>query len=287
MPYWEFLIQRENDRAWRPLTSRNLQVFAGNYRIIANTSLSNSAVQTQIFYQNDQQSHPVAQHHAQVISNEGLLVVLPFTHIQTGIWQLNCHVTTDQDSDIHEQLCLEVVSQKDSPKTTVVPPPPATQINQFPDKPPDQYPMAGIHDHYPMVIDDIDPKQIMASSIANLDDLLTEIVPPPIKSPEQPESEQTTPSIAQRLIHSPEEDVLDLSTISIDKVAAELDAGAIARPITQPQPVPLQTSKTMIADDQLPAMFAVTDSEFSVLDTAEDLPINSYAVHSHEVVVED
>jgi hypothetical protein len=282
MPYWEFLIQRETDRAWRPLTSRNLQVFAGNYRIIANTSLSNSAVQTQIFYQNDEQSPQVAQYHAQVISHEGLLVVLPFTHIQTGIWQLNCHVTTAQNSDIYEQLCLEVVPPPDSTETaaknTVVPP--AAKIDQFPDQPT----MAVIHDHYPMVIDDIDPKQIIASSIANLDTLLTEIAPPPMKSPEQ-----TPPSIAQRLIQSPEEDVLDLSTILIDKAAAEPDASATARPITTQQPAQLQAQKLTIVDDQMPTMFAVTDSEFSVLDTdsTEDLPINSYEVHSHEVVVED
>ncbi len=281
MPYWEFLIQRENDRAWRPLTSRKLQVFEGNYRIIANTSMSNSAVQTQVSYQNNQKSLPIDQYHAQVISNEGLLVVIPFTHIQTGIWQLNCYITTDRDNDIHEQLCLEVVPQPDSSGTkTTAPPLPAA--HNSPSNAPDRPGVVMIHDNYPLVIDDLDPQQIMTSSVANLDVLLADIAPPPLQSPEQAAS-----AVASKVIHSPEEDVLDLSTISIDSITTQLDPSATGP--SRNSPAQLQVEKTTIVTDQASDIFAVTDSQFSVLgdDDTADLPTNSYTVQSYEVVVED
>jgi hypothetical protein len=105
MPYWEFLIQRETDRAWRPLTSRNLQVSEGKYRIIANTSMTDAAVCTQVFYQNDRQPPELSQKRNQAITTEGMLVVLPFTHLQAGVWHFNCNI-----NDGHcEQLRLKVV----------------------------------------------------------------------------------------------------------------------------------------------------------------------------------
>jgi hypothetical protein len=117
MPYWEFLIQRETDRAWRPLTSRNLQVFEGKYRIIANTSMVAATVHTQIFYQSDQQPPQLSQKRSQDISPEGMLVLLPFTHLHSGIWHFNCNISDAHD--VCEQLRLKVVPCPVSPEHPV------------------------------------------------------------------------------------------------------------------------------------------------------------------------
>jgi hypothetical protein len=282
MPYWEFLIQRENDRAWRPLTSRKLEIFEGNYRIIANTSMSNSAVHTQIFYQNHQQPPRLAQDHSQQISNEGLLVVMPFTHIQLGTWHLNCNVTIAQDSGVEEQLCLQVVPRPVIVEQETPPPPVEKNTDGVDDR--SKPTVTVIHDHYPMVVSDVHPEKLIASSLADLDNLLTEIAPivaqPVIISHEL----TTTTSPYSEFIEFPEEDVLDLSVI--EQVFEAPDPFATAFQVTiQPQEQ-IPTEKLTIEDDQFADMSVITDLQFSEI-FPQKPPIDSYDRHSYEVVVED
>ncbi len=284
MPYWEFLIQRENDRAWRPLTSRKLEIFEGHYRIIANTSMSNSAVHTQIFYQNHQQPPQLAQDHSQHISNEGLLVVMPFTHIQLGTWHLNCNVTITQDSGVEEQLCLQVIPQAVTEAQNTIPPV-AKNTDEVDDR--SQPPVTVIHDHYPMVVSDVHPDKLIASSLADLDNLLTEIAP--IVAPSLLMSLTTTGSklsLYPEFIEFPEEDVLDLSLLPVDQGFQAPDPFATALQIDIPPQAQIPTEKLMIEDEQFTDMSVITDLQFSEL-FPQKLPIDSYDRHSYEVVVED
>lgn len=154
MPYWEFLIQRETDRAWRPLTSRNLQVSEGKYRIIANTSMIEVTVCTQVFYQNDRQPPQLSQKRNQAVTPEGMLVVLPFTHLQTGVWHFNCNV-----NDGHcEQLRLNVVPRPASTNGGATPPAPEVPAPAASDRP---------------------PTEILETAVADLDRLLTDLDRPP------------------------------------------------------------------------------------------------------------
>ncbi len=288
MPHWEFLIQRENDRAWRPLTSRKLEIFEGNYRIIANTSMSNSAVHTQIFYQNHQQPPQLAQDHSQQISNEGLLVVMPFTHIQLGTWHLNCNVTIAQDSGIEEQLCLQVVpkaavdenDQQENPSTTG-----AENLEGTDDR--SKPVVTVIHDHYPMVVSDVHPDKLIASSLADLDNLLTEIAPivaqPLVMSLTTTGS---TSSLYPEFIEFPEEDVLDLSVLPVEQAFQAPDPFVTALQIDLPPQAQIPTEKLTIEDEQFTDMSVITDLQFSEL-FPHKLPIDSYDRHSYEVVVED
>jgi hypothetical protein len=253
MSYWEFLIQRENDRAWRPLTSRNLQILEGNYRIIANTSVTNSTVRTQVFHQTNEQPPQLSQNRSQSTSNEGLLVVLPFTHLQPGTWHLNCNVTNPDDSDIHEKLCLKVISR-----------PAGTPVSISPGA-------AIANDH-------IYPDAIMAAAVSNLDVLLADIAPatqPPLANP---------PAIPPQTAA----DILDLSVIPDDDRSDPSDPSdpfAAALQIALRQREDQQADKLTIEDDRLQEFLAVTDLEFSVLDP-DDLPMNSYDINSYEVVVD-
>jgi hypothetical protein len=160
MPYWEFLIQRETDRAWRPLTSRNLQVSEGKYRIIANTSMITANVCTQVFYQNDRQPPELSQKRNQAVTPEGMLVVLPFTHLQMGVWHFNCNV-----NDGHcEQLRLKVVPRATSAVGGAAPL--ETEIAAAP------APLPSLASERP-------PTEILETAVADLDRLLIDLDRPP------------------------------------------------------------------------------------------------------------
>jgi hypothetical protein len=284
MPHWEFLIQRENDRAWRPLTSRKLEIFEGNYRIIANTSMSNSAVHTQIFYQNHEQPTQLAQDHAQQISNEGLLVVMPFTHIQLGTWHLNCNVAITKESGVEEQLCLQVVPRPETDEQET--PPSAVEKNTDGLEDRSKAAVNVIHDHYPMVVSDVHPEKLIASSLANLDHLLTEIAPIVAQPVLMSHELTTTTSPYSEFIEFPEEDVLDLSVLPVDQVFQPPDPFATALQINLSPQEQIPAEKLTIEDDQFTDMSVVTDLQFSEL-FPHKLPIDSYDRHSYEVVVED
>jgi hypothetical protein len=165
MPYWEFLIQRETDRAWRPLTTRSLQVSEGKYRIIANTSLVDVAVRTQVFYQTDSQPPQLSQKRSQAISAEGMLVVLPFTYLQCGVWHFNCNVSAEQE--ICEQLRLKVIPR--SPMTDS----PEERLRQR------SVPVTAI---VPLATDR-QPEEILQIAVADLEQLLTDLDRPPEPTP--------------------------------------------------------------------------------------------------------
>jgi hypothetical protein len=62
MEYWEFLIQREGDRGWRTIETGNLQLMEGKYRIVANSDLINTQIQTRVTHQT---ADPVPQRRSQ------------------------------------------------------------------------------------------------------------------------------------------------------------------------------------------------------------------------------
>jgi hypothetical protein len=125
MTYWEFLIQREDDRSWKTLTSPNLQIIEGKYRIIANTSAIDAIVRTQVFYHTDSEPPQLSQSRSQSVSAEGVLVVLPFTHLQAGMWHFKCNVDLAENNEICQPLKLKVL-----PKTQLAPSPTAPAIAQ-------------------------------------------------------------------------------------------------------------------------------------------------------------
>jgi hypothetical protein len=91
MEYWEFLIQREGDRGWRTIETGNLQLMEGKYRIVANSDLLNTQIQTRVTYQtSDQIPQRRSQSRHQTTNLRGLLAVIPFTNLQSGIWQFVC-----------------------------------------------------------------------------------------------------------------------------------------------------------------------------------------------------
>ena len=111
MTDWEFLIQREGDRGWRPIKTGNLQLTEGKYRIVASSNLLDTQIQTRVTYQT--LGLPVPQRRArscqQTTNPRGLLVIIPFTYLQSGMWQFVC--SGDTNTPWHRILKLRVLAK--------------------------------------------------------------------------------------------------------------------------------------------------------------------------------
>ncbi|MBW4653185.1 MAG: hypothetical protein KME20_09175 [Kaiparowitsia implicata GSE-PSE-MK54-09C] len=92
MAFWEFLIQKEGDRAWLPLESPDVEILEGRYRVVARTSWVNAPVEILITYEDLDEQPPKrrVQRRTGKTNGEGLIVVLPYVAMQPGRWELRC-----------------------------------------------------------------------------------------------------------------------------------------------------------------------------------------------------
>ncbi|WP_373540295.1 hypothetical protein [Chamaesiphon sp.] len=116
MEYWEFLIQRQGDRGWRPIKTGNLQLMEGKYRIVANSNLLDTQIQTRVTYQTPGVTpQRRSQSCNQTTKSNGLLVIIPFTQLHSGIWQFVCSGTTTSQTAWHQILKLRVLPRTPAP----------------------------------------------------------------------------------------------------------------------------------------------------------------------------
>ncbi|NJL49648.1 MAG: hypothetical protein HC929_22205 [Leptolyngbyaceae cyanobacterium SM2_5_2] len=92
MEYWEFLLQQEGDQNWLPLDTAQVEILEGRYRIMAHTSQANLPVQIQISQQSLDQVPPKrrALKRQGQTNADGLMVVIPFTRLAAGTWDIYC-----------------------------------------------------------------------------------------------------------------------------------------------------------------------------------------------------
>jgi hypothetical protein len=92
MEFWEFLIQKDGDRSWLPLESPDVEVLEGRYRVVARTSRVNTAVEIRISHVATAEHPPKRriQKRSGQTNQDGLIVVIPFTQLQPGLWELRC-----------------------------------------------------------------------------------------------------------------------------------------------------------------------------------------------------
>ena len=92
MENWQFLIQKQGDHTWRTLDSPNLNIWAGNYRVLARSSLKNTAVDVRVTHISIDEIPPKRRvlKRSRRTNSEGLMAVIPFTHFKPGIWELRC-----------------------------------------------------------------------------------------------------------------------------------------------------------------------------------------------------
>ncbi|MGC1396705.1 MAG: hypothetical protein WA828_20790, partial [Coleofasciculaceae cyanobacterium] len=92
MEYWEFLLQKEGERSWQPLKLEKLTVEPGRYRIVAHSSRTNADVEICVTHTTIEEVPPRrrSQKRSRRTNSEGLMVVIPFTYLKSGMWELRC-----------------------------------------------------------------------------------------------------------------------------------------------------------------------------------------------------
>ena len=99
MAYWEFLLQKEGDRDWLPLETAHVEISEGRYRIIAHTSYCQATVEiylSQLLAEAVPPRRKVRKRFGQTTEN-GLMVVIPFTHLTAGSWTVRCTGVSSKD----------------------------------------------------------------------------------------------------------------------------------------------------------------------------------------------
>lgn len=119
MEFWEFLIQQEGDRSWLPLESPSVEILEGRYRIVARSSRTSTPTEVRVTHYDMQADPPVqrARKRSSQTNPDGLIVILPFTRLEPGLWELSC--TGDVMAEMMGQnwqysVQLEVVPQEAS-----------------------------------------------------------------------------------------------------------------------------------------------------------------------------
>ncbi|WP_397326925.1 hypothetical protein [Nostoc sp. FACHB-110] len=116
MEHWQFLIQKQGDRSWHTLESPNIQILEGRYRVLARSNLPNTDVEVRVTHSSTHEVPPKRriQRQSRRTNSEGLMAVIPFTHLKLGIWEVRC--SGDLMSDIlgkswQYSIHLQVLSQ--------------------------------------------------------------------------------------------------------------------------------------------------------------------------------
>ncbi|NEO27012.1 MAG: hypothetical protein F6K03_08975, partial [Kamptonema sp. SIO4C4] len=135
MESWEFLLQKKGTRSWLPIKRRRLKIEAGQYRIVAQSCRANVEVEIRVIYQTLDEVPPKRRAQKRVCrtSQEGLMMVIPFTPLRQGYWEFRC--TSPQMEDMTGEAWQEVVqlhvtpaqlpNQTPEPSKTVVQDPPS------------------------------------------------------------------------------------------------------------------------------------------------------------------
>ncbi|MBD2177891.1 hypothetical protein H6F42_13305 [Pseudanabaena sp. FACHB-1998] len=119
MENWEFLLQRKGDKSWLPLESPTVEILEGQYRLAARSDAANELVGIAIGYQPlaEVRHQPLQQKLAKRISQDGLLIVMPYTNFAPGLWQVDCFTAPLEKE---EEVEKEAVRWKKTVKFDVI-----------------------------------------------------------------------------------------------------------------------------------------------------------------------
>jgi hypothetical protein len=90
MEHWQFLIQKQGDRSWHPLSS-NTQILEGSYRVVARFNHANTDVEVRVTSTSTEvPPKRRVNRRSRRTNSEGLMAVIPFTYLKPGNWELQC-----------------------------------------------------------------------------------------------------------------------------------------------------------------------------------------------------
>ncbi|NEO29936.1 MAG: hypothetical protein F6K36_05685 [Symploca sp. SIO3C6] len=107
MVQWDFLIQKEGESSWQPIKSPKIDIEVGKYRVVAQSSLINIDVEVRLSHESLEEVPPKRRFQKRLrrTSREGLVVIMPFTYLKSGLWELSCSgdIMLDAISDSSRQ----------------------------------------------------------------------------------------------------------------------------------------------------------------------------------------
>lgn len=116
MEEWKFLLQKDGDRSWLPLDSPDAEILEGRYRLVARSNQVNTDIGIRICHLATEEDPPKRrfQKRSSRTNENGLMVVMPFTYLRAGMWEISCF-STDPMSDLvgdtlHHTICLCVAA---------------------------------------------------------------------------------------------------------------------------------------------------------------------------------
>lgn len=97
MATWEFLLQKEGDRAWLPLEPPSVEILEGCYRLMARCPSAETPIEVQIKHYYEQEGQPKQRYQRRThrTSPSGLMGIIPFTYLEPGRWELSCRLIQD------------------------------------------------------------------------------------------------------------------------------------------------------------------------------------------------
>ena len=112
MTHWQFLLQKEGEKSWLPLSTNELAVEAGRYRLVAETSHPSTPVEVVINYCDTTQVPPqsIIQKRPRQINSQGWMVVIPYVFLKPGRWELSCSAQ-EEDNPGDNDSNLEVETE--------------------------------------------------------------------------------------------------------------------------------------------------------------------------------
>ncbi len=111
MADWEFLLQKEGDRSWLPLDTTNVEILEGRYRIIVRSTHLDTPVAIRIHHLALEEHPPKrrTQTRSGQTNSDGLMVVIPFTHLSPGVWEIDCAEAGSRQPSWHYSIQLQVL----------------------------------------------------------------------------------------------------------------------------------------------------------------------------------
>ena len=107
---WEFLIQKEGDRAWLPLEPPSVEVLEGRYQLVVRSQFSQVPIAVTLTYQSDSEGAPQVQERDRQTNKEGLMVVFPYTHLKAGWWNIACDLQGEDGESRSYTVAVKALS---------------------------------------------------------------------------------------------------------------------------------------------------------------------------------
>jgi hypothetical protein len=254
---WEFLLQQEGDRSWLPLESPDVEILEGRYRVMAKTALPGTLIDIRITHES--RDELPMKRRTQVRSMQtnatGLLLVIPFTQMQPGVWELAIGVpnratpdSSDSSGGVQQYSVQLHVSPKESDVAGEWEPdwsqPTEPKLQSEPESEPESEPASNVAAISLLTLHDESEQALTTAEddlFASLDDLILELPPVSPESVQVVEPQVVEPQVVEPQVVEPQVVEPQVVEPQVVEPIATPTASTAAEQIPQDHPVDRQT----------------------------------------------